>query len=91
MDCPSEENLIRMALVGTDTVTALDFDLAARRLTVTHSGEAERIEAKLSPLFIKINALQHDLTAVTPWFDRVFGAGEGVEFGVDHGFRRRTG
>ena len=50
MDCPSEENLIRMALVGTDTVTALDFDLAARRLTVTHSGEAERIEAMLRPL-----------------------------------------
>lgn len=50
MDCPAEENLIRMALAGTDAVTALEFDLAARRLTVTHSGEAERIEAKLSPL-----------------------------------------
>ncbi|MFT3886620.1 MAG: extracellular solute-binding protein [Arachnia sp.] len=37
-------------------------------------------ESKLSPLFIKINALQHDLSGVTPWFDRVFGAGEGVEF-----------
>ena len=50
MDCPSEENLVRMALAGTEGVTALEFDLATRRLTVTHSGEAERIEAKLRPL-----------------------------------------
>lgn len=35
---------------------------------------------KLSPLFIDVNNLQQKLTGVTPWLDRVFGAGEGVEF-----------
>jgi raffinose/stachyose/melibiose transport system substrate-binding protein len=36
--------------------------------------------SKLNPLFIEINNLQQGLTGVTPWLDRVFGAGEGVEF-----------
>ncbi|WP_319561415.1 extracellular solute-binding protein [Marispirochaeta sp.] len=35
---------------------------------------------KLSPLFLEISNFQQDLTGVTPWLDRVFGAGEGVEF-----------
>jgi raffinose/stachyose/melibiose transport system substrate-binding protein len=35
---------------------------------------------KLSPLFIAVNRLQRQFTGVTPWLDRVFGAGEGVEF-----------
>ncbi|EPB8979121.1 MULTISPECIES: cation transporter [Pseudomonadota] len=50
MDCPSEENLIRMALAGVDAVATLEFDLAAQRLKVTHTGEAERITEKLRPL-----------------------------------------
>lgn len=37
-------------------------------------------ESKLSPLFIDVTKIQSDITATTPWFDRVFGAGEGVEF-----------
>lgn len=37
-------------------------------------------ESKLSPLFVSVNALQQELTGITPWLDRVFGAGEGVEF-----------
>ena len=35
---------------------------------------------KLSPLFIGVSRLQQGFTGVTPWLDRVFGAGEGVEF-----------
>ena len=35
---------------------------------------------KLSPLFIAVTNIQQTLTGVTPWLDRVFGAGEGVEF-----------
>jgi raffinose/stachyose/melibiose transport system substrate-binding protein len=37
-------------------------------------------ESKLSPLFVEVNTLQQSFTGVTPWLDRVFGAGEGVEF-----------
>jgi raffinose/stachyose/melibiose transport system substrate-binding protein len=37
-------------------------------------------ESKLSTLFLKVNTLQKEFSGVTPWLDRVFGAGEGVEF-----------
>lgn len=36
--------------------------------------------SKLNTLYIKVSNLQQELTGVTPWLDRVFGAGEGVEF-----------
>jgi raffinose/stachyose/melibiose transport system substrate-binding protein len=36
--------------------------------------------SKLSPLFVQISELQGGFTGLTPWLDRVFGAGEGVEF-----------
>ena len=32
MDCPCEENLIRMKLQSLDTIAKLDFDLANRTL-----------------------------------------------------------
>jgi len=37
-------------------------------------------ESKLSPLFLKVLTVQQGLTGVTPWYDRVFGSGEGNEF-----------
>jgi len=49
MDCPSEENLIRMALQDLDGVS-LRFDLAGRRLTVVHPGPADAVLARLRPL-----------------------------------------
>lgn len=50
MDCPSEENLIRMALSGMGNVQSLDFDLANRQLRITHSGPAELLLDRLVPL-----------------------------------------
>jgi Co/Zn/Cd efflux system component len=44
MDCPSEENLIRIKLDGISSIANLDFDLANRKLTVFHSGELQQIE-----------------------------------------------
>lgn len=49
MDCPSEERVIRMALDKTKT-RQLKFDLAARRLTVTHEESAAEILSLLEPL-----------------------------------------
>lgn len=49
MDCPSEENLIRMALRDLPDVV-LAFDLAQRRLTVQHPGPAEAVLARLERL-----------------------------------------
>lgn len=49
MDCPSEEQMIRMRLADAP-VAALKFDLAGRLLTVDHAGEAAAILARLVPL-----------------------------------------
>lgn len=52
MDCPTEEQLIRMALARTDGVQSLDFDLAARQLEAIHEGPAESVLAALAPLHL---------------------------------------
>ncbi|MBT8326714.1 MAG: cation transporter, partial [Bacteroidia bacterium] len=44
MDCPSEENLIRMKLDGISSIANLDFDIPNRKLTVYHSREIDQIE-----------------------------------------------
>ncbi|HZW13312.1 MAG TPA: cation transporter [Noviherbaspirillum sp.] len=50
MDCPSEENLIRMALGKLDSIQSLKFDLPNRQLEVAHGGDAGPILEKLMPL-----------------------------------------
>lgn len=50
MDCPSEENLIRMALADASAVAALDFDLKDRVLTVQHGGSTQELLGRLIPL-----------------------------------------
>ena len=44
MDCPSEENLIRINLDGISGIENLDFDIPSRTLTVFHSGPIAQIE-----------------------------------------------
>jgi Co/Zn/Cd efflux system component len=50
MDCPSEENLIRVKLNELNEIIKLDFDLVNRRLSVYHNGNLERIENSISEL-----------------------------------------
>jgi len=50
MDCPSEENLIRMKLDGISGIFNLDFDIPNRKLTVFHSGEIDQIEKSVIEL-----------------------------------------
>lgn len=50
MDCPSEENLIRMKLSGLDSIQHLDFDIPGRKLTVYHTDNPDEIEKLLSEL-----------------------------------------
>ncbi|CAH8294710.1 cation efflux family protein [Mariniflexile fucanivorans] len=50
MDCPSEENLIRMKLDGISSITNLDFDIPNRKLTVFLSGEIDQIEKSVIEL-----------------------------------------
>ncbi|WP_198943168.1 cation transporter [Polaribacter tangerinus] len=65
MDCPSEENLIRMKLDGISSIANLDFDIPNRKLTVFHSGEIDQIEKCVIELNLggkKISTEQTDQT-----------------------------
>ena len=50
MDCPSEENLIRMALRDVPGLRALEFDLAHRQLAAVHECPAHTLLQRLQPL-----------------------------------------
>lgn len=50
MDCPSEENLIRMKLDGISSIAHLDFDIPNRTLTVFHTGKIDPIEKSVLEL-----------------------------------------
>ena len=50
MDCPSEENLIRLKLEGISSIAHLDFDIPNRKLSVFHSGEPDSIEKSILEL-----------------------------------------
>lgn len=50
MDCPSEENLIRMSLRGIEGIQNLKFDLGARQMTAVHQGETKPLLNALEPL-----------------------------------------
>lgn len=64
MDCPSEENLIRMKLDGISSIVNLDFDIPNRRLIVFHNGQIEQIEKSIVELNLggqKLTTEQTDL------------------------------
>lgn len=50
MDCPSEENLIRMKLDGLPNIKYLDFDIPNRKLTVYHQAPIDQIEESIQEL-----------------------------------------
>ncbi|MEJ2586091.1 MAG: cation transporter [Deltaproteobacteria bacterium] len=50
MDCPSEENLIRMKLDDLAPIQHLEFDIPHRRLTVYHEGRLDDIETAIHKL-----------------------------------------
>ena len=50
MDCPSEEQLIRMKLNGIEQIQHLSFDIPNRKLEVFHLGDVEPITAKIDSL-----------------------------------------
>lgn len=68
MDCPSEENLIRMKLADVEGIKQLDFDLPNRILFVFHQREVETISQKLSELKLGekvIGSTEADLSEIT--------------------------
>lgn len=65
MDCPSEENLIRIKLDGITSIKNLDFDIHNRKLTVFHSGDSNHIESSLAELQLGEQKLSTELTEQT--------------------------
>ncbi|MBT8298069.1 MAG: cation transporter [Maribacter sp.] len=62
MDCPSEENLIRMKLDGISSIANLDFDIPNRKLTVFHKGESDQIEKSVIELNLGGKVVSTELT-----------------------------
>jgi cation diffusion facilitator family transporter len=50
MDCPSEEQMIRMKLEGIDAVEGLEFDIPGRKLFVFHRDNPDRFKQKIFDL-----------------------------------------
>lgn len=61
MDCPSEEQMIRMRLADLTTVRCLDFDIPNRQLTVFHTEGHE-------PIFERLDSLAFDTTLIASEF-----------------------
>ena len=68
MDCPSEENLIRLKLGEISTIAHLSFGLPNRRLTIFHSEQIDKIERLLIEINLgakKISTVKSDLIDFT--------------------------
>lgn len=65
MDCPSEENLIRMKLDGIASVENLDFDIPNRKLTVFHNRQIDQIEKSIIELNLGGRKLKSERTDQT--------------------------
>lgn len=58
MDCPGEEQMIRMKLQPLDNVKHLEFDLPARLVFVYHGGEVEAVTQTLASLQLNSTLLK---------------------------------
>ena len=65
MDCPSEENLIRIKLDEIASIKNLDFDIPNRKLSVFHDGEIDQIERLILELNLGAQKLTTELTDQT--------------------------
>jgi Co/Zn/Cd efflux system component len=62
MDCPSEEQMVRMKLEGVTDVRSLRFDIPGRTLEVFHSGDYYNILAALDSLHLDTTLLSSEQT-----------------------------
>lgn len=65
MDCPSEENLIRMKLEEISGIKNLDFDIPNRKLSVFHEGQLTQIQQSLQELNLGEEQLSSEQTNQT--------------------------
>lgn len=77
MDCPSEEQLIRVKLEGVAGIENMRFDIEARRLDVYHAGGHEGLLAALESLQLGARLVSSETT-------------EGTSIGEDHVLQSRV-
>ncbi len=65
MDCPSEENLLRMKLGDISEIRHLDFDIPKRKLIVFHNGQLDQIKEAISTLRLGDSILSSEPTDQT--------------------------
>lgn len=65
MDCPSEERMLRTALMGETGVARLEFDLRNRRMRVIHEGEPGWIVAKAAAVGLGANLISSQTAGST--------------------------
>ena len=70
MDCPSEENLIRMKLDGIPGIKNLDFDIPNRKLTIFHEGQIHQIEKSIIELNLGGKKIATELTEQTSFEEK---------------------
>ncbi|WP_422362446.1 cation transporter [Reichenbachiella sp.] len=73
MDCPSEEQMIRMKLEGFPSIKQLNFDIANGKLMVFHTGEASVFEQSI-----------YDLKLDATLIDSIASNDEIIEDNADH-------
>ncbi|QKG55040.1 hypothetical protein [Hymenobacter sp. BRD67] len=69
MDCPAEEQLIRLHFSGNPAVAQLQFDLAGRQLTVLHTGAVAPLTQALDRLNLG-SALVDTTPSIAPTYGR---------------------
>lgn len=65
MDCPSEENMIRMKLDDISSIKKLDFDIPARTLEIYHDGNPDLIKQRIDSLNFDSTLLKTETTDFT--------------------------
>ncbi len=71
MDCPSEENLIRLKLDGFSSIANLDFDIPNRKLSIFHYGELDQIENAIIDLGLGGHKLSTEETNQTEFSEDI--------------------
>lgn len=65
MDCPSEENLIRLKLNNIDHIISQKYDLESRTLTIIHSNDIAKIASAINELGLGSTLLENTVVEYT--------------------------
>ena len=62
MDCPSEEQMVRLKLQGYEQIEKLEFDIPNRKLKVFHNGQKDQLFSALESLNLDTTLISTEKT-----------------------------